>query len=140
MSKGRIYFNQSPKPTLGVEAELFIISKESYNLCPGAPVILDDFPDSQNVKEELLESIIEVNTNICNNVADVRKDLTYRISEVHQSAEKENMALISMGTHPFAGWKNQTVTQSSRYVNFLERMQWPFHQIQLQHVHVNLIL
>ena len=28
MSKGRIFFNQSPKPTIGVEAELFIINKD----------------------------------------------------------------------------------------------------------------
>ena len=28
MNKGRIYFNQSPKPTIGVEAELFTINKE----------------------------------------------------------------------------------------------------------------
>ena len=34
MSKGRIYFNHSPKPTLGVEAELFTISKDSLDLCP----------------------------------------------------------------------------------------------------------
>ena len=34
MSKGRIYFNHSPKPTIGVEAELFTISKDSLDLCP----------------------------------------------------------------------------------------------------------
>ena len=105
MSKGRIYFNQSPKPTLGVEAELFTVSKDSYNLCPGAPTILNAFPNSQNVKAELLESMIEVNTDICNNVAEVRRDLTSRISKVRETSEKENMALISMGTHPFSRWK-----------------------------------
>ncbi len=34
MNKGRIYFNHSPKPTIGVEAELFTISKDSLDLCP----------------------------------------------------------------------------------------------------------
>ena len=33
MNKGRIYFNHSPKPTIGVEAELFTISKDSLDLC-----------------------------------------------------------------------------------------------------------
>ena len=33
MNKGRIYFNQSPKPTIGVEAELFTINKDTYELC-----------------------------------------------------------------------------------------------------------
>ena len=30
MSKGRIYFNHSPNPTLGVEAELFVVEKDKY--------------------------------------------------------------------------------------------------------------
>lgn len=34
MNKGRIYFNYSLKPTIGVEAELFTISKDSLDLCP----------------------------------------------------------------------------------------------------------
>ena len=34
MNKGRIYFNHSPKPTIGVEAELITISKDSLDLCP----------------------------------------------------------------------------------------------------------
>ena len=34
MNKGRIYFNHSPKPTIGVEAEYFTISKDSLDLCP----------------------------------------------------------------------------------------------------------
>jgi gamma-glutamyl:cysteine ligase YbdK (ATP-grasp superfamily) len=45
MNKGRIYFNHSPKPTIGVEAELFTINKDSLDLCPGSPLLLDEFPD-----------------------------------------------------------------------------------------------
>ena len=75
MNKGRIYFNQSPKPTIGVEVELFTINKDTYQLCPGAPLILKEFPESSNVKEELLECIIEVNTDICQNISSVINDL-----------------------------------------------------------------
>lgn len=138
MNKGRIYFNHSPKPTIGVEAELFTINKNSFDLCPGAPLILKEFPESAHVKEELLECIIEVNTDICDNISDVRTDLTSRISEVQQIAEKQNMALISMGTHPFARWKDQTITQSGRYINFLERMQWPVRRLIISGLHVHI--
>ena len=34
MNKGRIYSNHFPKPTIGVEAELYTISKDSLDLCP----------------------------------------------------------------------------------------------------------
>ena len=55
---------------------------------------MDAFPDNQNVKEELLESIVEVNIGICDDVEDIRRDLKSRINEVQQVAEKENMAFI----------------------------------------------
>ena len=136
--KGRIYFNHFPKPTIGVEAELFTISKDSLDLCPGAPLVLNEFPESAHIKEELLECIIEVNTDICEDISVVRSDLASRILEVQQIAEKQNMALISMGTHPFAHWKDQTLTQSNRYLNFLERMQWPVRRLIISGLHVHI--
>jgi len=55
MNKGRIYFNHSPKPTIGVEAELFTISKDSLDLCP----IAEDF----GCRKELMQlgDIVENN-------------------------------------------------------------------------------
>jgi len=138
MNKGRIYFNPSPNPTIGVEAELFTINKDTYDLCPGAPLILKEFPASSNVKEELLECIIEVNTDICKDISAVRSDLTSRLIEVQQESEKHNMAFISMGTHPFAHWKNQSITQSNRYINFLERMQWPVRRLIISGLHIHI--
>ena len=84
MNKNRIYFSQSPKPTLGVEAELYTVSKDTLNLCSGAPAILDTFADDIHIKEELLECIVEVNTGICNDVTEVRSDLTNTIGTVQK--------------------------------------------------------
>ncbi len=137
MSKGRIYFNHSSNPTLGVEAELFVVDRKKYDLYPGAPIILNEFPDSLNIKEELLQSIVEVNTDICKDVSQVRRDLYNRINEVRHVAEKNNLALISMGTHPFSRWKDQSVTKSSRYITFLDRMQWPVRRLIISGLHVH---
>ena len=82
MNKDRIYFNQSSQTTIGVEAELFTVSKKDFNLYPGAPAILNKFEDDIHVKEELLECIVEVNTGICQDVAGVRSDPMNKIAEV----------------------------------------------------------
>ena len=84
MNQDRIYFNHSSQPTIGVEAELYTVSMDNYNLCSGAPKILEFFRDDIHVKEELLECIIEINTGICNTVADVRQDLTTKIHETNK--------------------------------------------------------
>ena len=137
MNKERIYFNQSPKPTLGVEAELYTVSKATFNLSSKAPVILNTFKNDHQVKEELLECIIEINTGICNDVAEVRSDLCTKISEVQKIADEYDTALVSLGTHPFACWKDQTITKSDRYIDFLEKMQWPVRRLIITGLHVH---
>ena len=138
MSKGRIYFNQSAGPTIGVEAELYTVSNDDYNLCPGAPAIIESFKEDIHVKEELLECIVEINTGICKNVNDVRIDLENKIKEVNQKANKYNTSLVSIGTHPFALWKDQSITKSQRYISFLERMQWPVRRLIISGLHVHI--
>ena len=110
MSQDRIYFNHSPNPTIGVEAELYTVSKDTYELCSGAPKILEHFTDDIHVKEELLECIVEINTGICSNVNEVRNDLIKKTLQVKDKAKQDGNSLISMGTHPFAKWKNQIIT------------------------------
>ena len=91
---------------------MFTVSKKDFNLYPGAPAILNKFEDDIHVKEELLECIVGVNTGICQDVAGVRSDLMNKIAEVQQQANEEGTDLVSIGTHPFATWKDQTVTSS----------------------------
>tara|TARA_B100000945_G_scaffold308588_1_gene298454 strand:- start:1195 stop:2337 length:1143 start_codon:yes stop_codon:yes gene_type:complete len=138
LKENRIIFNSSPKPTIGVEAELYTISNENYNLFPAAPEILSSFKNDKHITEELLECIVEVNTNICNDVSEVRSDLYEKINKVRAKANIMGVSLVSMGTHPFAKWKEQRITQSNRYLNFLERMQWPVRRLIISGLHVHI--
>ena len=138
MSDNRIYFNSSNSPTIGVELELQILDKNTFELVPGAPKILEDFKDDPRIKEELLNSIIEINTNICNNTDEVRADLKESLSKVYKSAEKHGYKLLSMGTHPFSRWNEQTISSNPRYNNLIERMQWPLRRLLITGVHVHI--
>ena len=77
-----IRFNNCPTPTIGVEVELQIVDKDSMDLYPGAPKILDKFKDNIKVKEELLSSIIEITTGICNDAKEVRSDLSKTLNRI----------------------------------------------------------
>lgn len=138
MDKERIYFNESEKPTIGVEVELLIIDQKTYDLYPGAHVILDAFNGNERVKPELLNSIVEINTGICEDVGEVRSDLTNTISKVVKVAEANDWHLISMGTHPFSRWKDQTITDKDRYLSLIERFQWPARRLLITGVHVHI--
>ncbi|MBT5955520.1 MAG: glutamate--cysteine ligase [Candidatus Marinimicrobia bacterium] len=137
MSRCKIFFNSSPKPTIGVEVELQILDNETFELASGAGDILSEFQDNLHVKEELLDSIIEINTGVCKNVSEVISDLTEYIQKASIVAEKKGYSLASIATHPFSKWKDQSVTKSERYLHFLDRMQWPLRRLLITGVHVH---
>ena len=138
MSRERIYFNGSANPTIGVEVELQILDTDTLELTSGASQILDHFQDDIHIKDELLDSIIEVNTGICSNVDEVYVDLQNRLKNVLQVSEKLGYKLVSIATHPFSRWKDQSVTKTDRYLHFLERMQWPLRRLLITGVHVHI--
>ncbi|NQU68313.1 MAG: glutamate--cysteine ligase [Candidatus Marinimicrobia bacterium] len=137
MQKERIYFNNSPDPTIGVEVELFVLDADTLELAPGAPTILNNFPDSLHVKEELLDSIVEVNTKICRDVSEVREDLRTRFCEVIKVAEDNGFQLMGMGMHPRARWIDQTITDKERYLQLVDKLQWPVRRLLISGVHVH---
>ena len=91
MDKERIYFNNSKYPTIGVEVELLIINNKNYELHPGAPVILNILKDDEHVKQELLNSIVEINTGICKDTSEVRGDLSTSIRKVDEVAKSQGV-------------------------------------------------
>ena len=71
-----IKFNSSPKPTIGVEIELQLVDKKNLNLKNISSKILSEVNEefSNNIKCELIQSMIEINNNICSNVEEVEID------------------------------------------------------------------
>ena len=137
MSKNKIKFNGSPSPTLGVELELFTVDKDTLSLTNAAPDILNHFSDNFFFKEELLQCIIEITTDVCNNVDEVYNDLKPKIDMAIEYANSKNIELLSMPIHPFSRVADQSVTENKRYIDFLERMQWPLRRLLITGIHVH---
>src|SRR5271168_3640614 len=81
-------FHPSLQTTLGVELELQILDRETGDLAPGAVPILkacqqDSVP---GVSAELMQSMIEVKTGVCENVSQVKEELLPSLRRVHNIA------------------------------------------------------
>ena len=137
MSKSSIKFNGSNKPTLGVELELFTVNKNNLGLVDGAPQILNHFKDNTFFKEELLKCIIEITTDVCNNVDEIYNDLRPKIDQAIEYCNKLDIELLSMPIHPFSRVADQSVTNNDRYISFLNRMQWPLRRLLITGIHVH---
>ena len=79
-----INFNSSPNPTIGVEIEFQLIDENTLDLKNIAPKVLADIDKkfSNNIKCELFESMIEINTGICSTVEESEKDVKQSLSNL----------------------------------------------------------
>lgn len=133
----RIAFRGSPRPTVGVELELQLLDPETMNLVAGAPAILERIADKSHVKAELIESTIELNTDVCEDVAAVRRDLSGRIEQLLAVAGELGYRVACAGTHPFSRWAEQRITDSERYRRLVDQCQWPARRLMIFGVHVH---
>ena len=68
-------FRSNEKHTIGVELELQLIDQNTKELSSSTSKILKELGASQNVKHEFFECVIEINSNPCQTIEDLRNDL-----------------------------------------------------------------
>ena len=103
-----IKFNSSPEPTIGVELELQLVDKNNLNLNNISSKVLPDINKefSDNIKCELIESMIEINTNICSNIDEVENDTRKTLNHLDEILKNHETEINCTSLHPFAIGKN----------------------------------
>lgn len=126
--------------TIGVEEEYQIVDPESRELSsyvskimPTGAVRLQD-----QVKEEFMQSQIEVGSRVCNSAAEARQELTRLRGALIEIAGNEGKRIVAAGTHPFSRWLDQEVTPRMRYKALEEDLQEIARRLLIfgMHVHV----
>ena len=133
-------FNSSPQPTIGVEIELQLVDENNLNLKNVAPKVLADVDKKflDNIKCELIESMIEINTNICQNIEDVEKDIIKTLMYLEDILKNHKALLNCTSLHPFALGKNQIVTNNPRYKRIMKDLQIVGKRFITQGLHVHI--
>ena len=103
--------------TIGVEEEYQIIDAETRDLVSHVSKIIEGGKATlhENLKHEMHESVIEMETGICSNIKDVRRELTDLRRQLIRVAHENNLRVSGGGTHPFSHWKNNHITKADRY-------------------------
>jgi len=133
-----IQFPGCPTPTLGVEREISLVDPTSGALVPKAPQLIEAMQDPNHAKAELFQTILEINTDKCNNVHEVRNDLRGRLERMQVCCDQLGIGCIGTGTHPFSYWGDLPITEGERYSRLVDAMQWPARRLLIcgMHVHV----
>jgi carboxylate-amine ligase len=116
-------FGRSARFSLGVEEELQLVSAESFDLVSRYDEVAEAARDVR-VKPELMQSTAEVATRIATTVPEAIADVAQLRGRVAAAAAESGTRIASAGTHPFARWEHQEVTDAKRYAGLVEKMQW----------------
>ncbi len=130
-----------PPLTLGVEEEYQIIDPETRDLRTYISELLtqdERRPAKLNLKPELMQSQVEVGSNICADIKHVREEVVRLRRDVFKMAAENGLAIAAASTHPFARWENQVITEGTRYKELLDDMQAVAKRLLIfgMHVHV----
>ena len=106
-----------PKFTLGVEEEYQIIDPQTRDLRSHMSKIVEGgkIQLREQVKAEMHQSVVEVGTNICENVAEARKEVSFLRNKIFELADKQGLVVGAAGTHPFSKWQDQEIIDDLRY-------------------------
>ncbi len=137
----RIDFQASADPTIGVEWEFALVDRETRDLSNTAADLFaaasPQLADPTRLHKELLRNTVEVVTGVCGSVAEAVADLRGTLAVVVPIAADLGVDLLGSGTHPFANWSAQQLTDGERYEELINRTQWWGRQMLIWGVHVH---
>jgi carboxylate-amine ligase len=111
--------------TIGVEEEYMVIdpatlelkSHEQRIVQEGQRVIKD------KVKAEMHQAVVEVGTDICQDVDEAYRDIAVLRRTISDIAGSLGHGMAAAGTHPFSLWQSQLITDHIRYNEIVAELQ-----------------
>jgi glutamate---cysteine ligase / carboxylate-amine ligase len=118
-----------------------VLDPETGELTSGAMRILKACAQDDVVRDyvsaELMQSMIEVKTGVCQNVGDLRSSLLPVLRRLRNIARSNGYDLAMSGTHPFHRTSNSAVFPSERYDRIYDRLAYMIHQRVVFGLHVH---
>ena len=108
--------------TIGIEEEFQIVDPRTNQLKSHVAEMLQEGQEilGDQIKPELLQSVIEVGTRICTDVKQAREELTRLRCGLAALAAPAGLKIAGSGTHPLSDWREQDVTEGERYLTVTE--------------------
>jgi len=111
--------------TLGIEEEFQIVDPHTRELRSHVSEFLEEGKMilGEQIKPEMIQSMIEVGTGICKNIQEARADITRLRSIISALAGKTGLAIVAASTHPFSHWQDQKIYDDERYNLLVQELQ-----------------
>ena len=111
--------------TVGVEEEYMVIDPKTRELKSHEQKIVHEGQKiiKDKVKAEMHQAVVEVGTDICQNVDEAFMDVSTLRKTIHNIAGDLGLTVGASGTHPFSHWESQLITDHARYSEIVNELQ-----------------
>jgi glutamate---cysteine ligase / carboxylate-amine ligase len=127
--------------TIGVEEEYQIIDGSGELHAHIDTLLAEASPKlGDKVKREMMQSVVEVGTTICDNVDEARQQLADMRGTLAELLKGDGLRLACAGTHPFSRWQEQKITDYDRYKMLEEELQDVVRSLVIFGLHVHVAI
>lgn len=120
----KIGFTSNDRPTVGIEIELGLVDSETMALTSAFERVAAELGDDQGgVKHELMQCVLEINTDVCETIDEAKADLEAKLRAVEAACDRVGVRLWWGASHPFSPWQEQQVTKNDRYMGLVDMLQ-----------------
>lgn len=111
--------------TLGIEEEYMVLDSNTYELKSHEQKIVQEGQKfiKDKVKAEMHQAVVEVGTDICQDIDEAYKDVALLRNTISNIAGELDLTLGASGTHPFSHWQSQLITDHQRYNEIIAELQ-----------------
>lgn len=111
--------------TLGVEEEYMVLDPRTHELKSHEQKIVHEGQKiiKDKVKAEMHQAVVEVGTDICQDIEEAYKDVALLRKTISTIAQSLGFAMGASGTHPFSHWESQLITDHARYNEIVNELQ-----------------
>ncbi len=118
-------FGASTPGSIGIEEELMILDAATLQPVGAVDVLLrgaEGLGLPGGLKTELFASLVELNTNVCADVAEAVAALHDLRAAAGRIARENGLVVAAAGAHPTAALESLSVVQEERYLEIVSRM------------------
>jgi len=128
--------------TLGIEEEFQIVDPKTRELRSHVSEFLDEGKMllGEQIKPEMIQSMIEVGTGICKDIHEARADISRLRGIISSLARKKGLEIVAASTHPISRWQDQKIFDDERYEVLVQELQSVARSLLIfgLHVHVGM--
>lgn len=124
--------------TIGVEEEFQIVDAEGQLRSHIDTLMKQTGELGDQVKPEMLQSVVEIGTRICENAEDLRAEIVRLRGALASLLRPAGLRIASAGTHPFSHWQEQQVTEKERYKLLEEELQDVVRELLIFGLHIHI--